>query len=55
MDDQEYTFTCPRCGNDIKNKSRYCMNCGYLNPSHPSNKGYFKQYGHNSKEEYVVS
>lgn len=34
----EYTFVCPRCGNDVKSSSRYCMKCGYLNPNHPDNK-----------------
>lgn len=34
----DYTFVCPRCGNDVKNSSRYCMKCGYLNPNHPDNK-----------------
>lgn len=55
MSDQEYTFNCPRCGNELKSKSRYCMKCGYLNPSHPSNQDYLKRYGQDITEEYVVS
>ena len=41
-DNQGNTFTCPRCGNEVNNSSRYCMKCGYLNPNHPSNQQYTK-------------
>ena len=28
---------CPRCGEEMKRNSRYCMKCGYLNYDHPEN------------------
>ena len=45
-------FSCPRCGNEVNLESRYCMKCGYLNPSHPDNEQ-FKKYM-KTKEEYNV-
>ena len=45
-------FSCPRCGNEVNMESRYCMKCGYMNPSHPENEQ-FKKYM-NTKEGYTV-
>ena len=52
--DEEQTFSCPRCGSDVNLKARYCMKCGYLNPAHPENKQYVK-YLKGNKEGYSVS
>jgi len=50
----EYTFVCPRCGNEVKSSSRYCMKCGYLNPNHPDNKEMGK-YMPTGMQSYSVS
>lgn len=50
----EYTYNCPRCGNEMSSKSRYCMKCGYLNPSHPDNQQFSKYIKKAGKQEYVV-
>ena len=42
--DGEYTIFCPKCGNEMKNTSRYCMKCGYLNIDHPNNKNVSKYF-----------
>ena len=49
------TFVCPRCGNDVNINSRYCMKCGYLNPSHPDNKQYEQLINKNGMVGYTVS
>ena len=49
-----YTFICPRCGNEVNGNARYCMKCGYLNPAHPDNQQYMKLIDSN-KESYSVS
>ncbi len=36
MEDSQST-TCPRCGFKMKYSDRACVNCGMLNPYHPSN------------------
>lgn len=33
----EDKMLCPRCGEEMKLNSRYCMKCGYLNYNHPDN------------------
>ena len=60
--DNEYTVFCPKCGNEMKNTSRYCMKCGYLNINHPNNKNvikYFEDKGNtivrNSNGTYIMS
>ena len=50
----EYMYTCPRCGNEVSSKSRYCMKCGNLNPDHPDNKQYQKLINKNGMQEYQV-
>ena len=56
MDNNEgFVFACPRCGNDMNSTARYCMKCGYLNPSHPDNKQYVKLINKNGIQEYNVS
>ena len=42
--DSEYTIFCPKCGSEMKNTSRYCMKCGYLNLNHPNNKNVSKYF-----------
>ncbi len=54
MSDSNYTFSCPRCGNEVNVNSRYCMKCGYLNPSHPDNQQYMKIIDKNV-ESYTVT
>jgi len=51
---EEHVFTCPRCGNDVKSSSRYCMKCGYLNPDHPDNKQYSNIINKNGMVGYTV-
>jgi len=51
--EEERFFSCPRCGNEVNVKSRYCMKCGYLNPDHPENQQYTK-YMKGSMEGYNV-
>ncbi len=51
---EDYTFSCPRCGNEVKSSSRYCMKCGYLNPSHPENKELQSYMNKNGMEGYNV-
>ena len=50
----EYTYSCPRCGNEVSSKSRYCMKCGNLNPDHPDNKQYAKMINKNGMSGYTV-
>ena len=54
-ENEGYVFACPRCGNDMHSTSRYCMKCGYLNPSHPDNQQYSKLINKNGMEGYSVS
>ena len=54
MSDGNYTFSCPRCGNEVNGNSRYCMKCGYLNPSHPDNQQYMNLI-QGQKESYTVT
>ena len=51
--EEERFFSCPRCGNEVNIKARYCMKCGYLNPSHPDNAQY-KKFITGGKESYHV-
>ena len=53
-DNQEYTIICSRCGNEIKNTSRYCMKCGNLNMDHPDNKN-MKKFYKDRMETYSIS
>ena len=32
-DDNQIKVMCPRCGNEMNSNSRYCLQCGYLNPN----------------------
>lgn len=53
--DGEYTIFCPKCGNEMKNTSRYCMKCGHLNIDHPDNKNvskYFEDSGNTIVNNY---
>ena len=45
---------CPRCGNEIDVNSRYCLQCGCLNPINPINKGMKKFIEKNKENSYQV-
>ena len=45
---------CPRCGKEMNSNSRYCTNCGYLNPNDPANQSIKKYISVDSKNSYQV-
>ena len=53
MNDNSYTITCPKCGEEMKSDARYCMKCGYINTDHEANKT-MKKYVKNVATTYQV-
>lgn len=53
---QENNFKtfCPRCGNEMNSNYRYCMKCGYLNPTNQANQGMNKFISKNENEIYQI-
>lgn len=51
----EYIIYCSRCGEPMKNTSRYCLKCGNLNPDHPANQNYSKILKKQKKKGFNVT
>ena len=45
---------CPRCGKEMNSNSRYCLQCGYLNPNVQANQGMKKYIEKNKDNTYHV-
>ena len=54
MDDDGIKTFCNRCGSEIKSSDRYCMKCGNLNASHPSNQKYSKILNKINNSNYQI-
>lgn len=54
MDDDGIKTFCSRCGSEIKSSDRYCMKCGNLNASHPSNQKYSKILNKINNSNYQI-
>ena len=52
--DNGYKTFCPRCNSEMNPNSRYCMKCGYLNPSDPNNQGMNKFISNDKSQVYQV-
>lgn len=52
--DNGFKTYCPRCGSEMNSNSRYCMKCGYLNPTDPANQGMNKFMAKEKQEIYQI-
>lgn len=54
MNEQNVKIFCPRCGSEMNSNSRYCLKCGYLNPTNSANQGMQQYIANNGNSLYQV-